>query len=78
MARRPVSRQGLQAISMVIQPSTTAAMAITAVTTAPILSSPSWPAICLLVLSQDADLEVAWSVYGGSQTGSGMGIQVAS
>lgn len=36
MARRPVSRQGLHAISMVIQPSTTAAIAITAVTTAPI------------------------------------------
>lgn len=36
MAVRPDSRQGLQAISMVIQPSTTAAMAITAVTTAPI------------------------------------------
>lgn len=36
MARRPVSRQGLQAISMVIQPSITAAIAITAVTTAPI------------------------------------------
>lgn len=68
MARRPVSRQGLHAISMVIQPSTTAAIAITAVTTAP---------IAMKLLSSSArtaaDLVVWWMQWSVHGTGAGCG-----